>query len=274
MSPKCQALPPPRQLFHPTSPPEWWRNFVLTPIQANTPANKQRRTIGVGEQVQFNFNPGLPTNATWTCSTGSLSAVTATNTLFTAPSNAATAKVAARIQDGYYRRSFKVVEPTGIHHAITLSTDSFSVGQAAAGMYLRPYIGPTNVSFYRLWCVEIGRDATGAWGYFTNAGNTPPSHIGNGADEWFRINEDNSWEHTLPDRDWDHAQFYNFYGPFSAGGFFWPIPAAWRVGETGSNSMPGWSQSCDIDTNGTMTITKFGPNTVTRTTNDVYTTVR
>jgi hypothetical protein len=130
-------------------------------------------------------------------------------------------------------------------------------------MRLRPYIGPTNVSFYRVQVMEVGEDATAVSGYFTN--HTPPSHIGSGADVWITpIGQDNSWPASY---DW--ARSTGWPSPWSDGGYTWIIAALWRVGNGPTNSMTGWNQVHTIYANGTMTVTKFG-HTVSRTIQGVY----
>ena len=62
--------------------------------------------------------------------------------------------------------------------------------------------------------------------------------------------------------------------PWSPGSFVWPIPSEWWILGGPTNTMPGWTQEFVMeDTNGTFTINKW-THTVTRTTNDVYTTAQ
>jgi hypothetical protein len=58
----------------------------------------------------------------------------------------------------------------------------------------------------------------------------------------------------------------------SGGSFDWPIPGNWRIGGAGTtNSLTGWDQRFELQSNGTVTIRKWGK-WVTRSTNDVITT--
>src|SRR5262249_54013578 len=61
--------------------------------------------------------------------------------------------------------------------------------------------------------------------------------------------------------------------PWVGGGHFtWHIPAKWRVGDAGeATDLSSWSEQVfSMDSNGTVTISKFNQ-TVTRTTNNVTT---
>jgi hypothetical protein len=211
----------------------------------------------------------------------------ATNTvcnsiLFTAPSNAANATVTATIMATSEGPSqtlnvpFKVFEPSGLGYATITATfpHTFGPGIVAAAMHLDVYVAPTNVSFYRLMCVEIGEDATNLWGSLTNIPNASSIYTHKGGpgkglgDKWFPIDADNSWFHQGDD-GWDTC--YLVWPGNYPGGFTWPIPAAWRVeydGGTGHTNLHFSDQVFSIDAFGTMTIQKFGTN-VTRTTNDI-----
>jgi hypothetical protein len=128
---------------------------------------------------------------------------------FTAPSNAGNATVTVDVAGtAKFRIKFKVKEPSGIDKARTYKVSEypnsfFGPGVSGAGMYLRVYVAPTEVSFYRVQCMEVGEDATDVEGYYTN---NPPwaasilSHKGSTGpgkgDEWFNIYSDNTWEHT------------------------------------------------------------------------------
>jgi len=183
---------------------------------------------------------------------------------------------------------FKVFEPGGIAtntYIVNAYTnppsEGFYPGVSGAGMYLRVYLAPTDVSFNRLQCLEVGLNATNVTGYFTN---NPPwntaslSHINHGADVPFQINTDNSWEYTglNQGRDWDRAGWENPSPPpfWSAGSLKWNIPGAWSIAGSGVwHTNLFWDQSFTSDAAGTVTVTKFD-HTVTRTTNNVYTTIR
>jgi hypothetical protein len=231
---------------------------------AATPADRRRTTVGVAEEVNMYIIPA--DTVTWSTSAGSVNPASGSSTLFTAPSNAATATVTANYGGGSCTKSFTVLEPTGYNHAIILTTNStFATNQTGAGMTLRFWIGPTNVSFYQVEIMEVGEDATNVTGSFTNVPVADLSHINHGADRWVPLPEDNSLQDTATEPGPGPAPWY-------AGGYTWNIPARWRVeGTSVTNVMTGWNQVITIDANGTISIDKMGRG-VTRGTNCVITT--
>jgi hypothetical protein len=263
------------------------RHDLVTTCRAMTPSDRERTVLGVAEQVDMKFQPTIVySQPFWTCTAGSVSPkypTFANQTLYTACSNAAKADVFAWFKrpDGNYgaltKTTFTTVEPTGIDHTELISTKSdIPRGVSGAGMHIRPFLKPTNVSFYRIECWETGRDASNVTGYYTR---WTPAYLGHttarGANAWFPINEDNSWQEP-----WDNAYWYGdepFGSPpkwDNGGGFTWVIPGRWRTGPRTVDEhdlKESWDQTFSISSSGTMTIKKLG-HTVTRTTDNVYTT--
>jgi hypothetical protein len=62
------------------------------------------------------------------------------------------------------------------------------------------------------------------------------------------------------------------YQPWAAGSFTWPITVVWRIPGGPTNVLQRTDQTFSIDANGNVTVQKYG-HTVTRNTNNVYTTV-
>jgi len=249
---------------------------------ALTDTNLARTKLGVGEEVHFNFDAPL-VGVTWpdvVWTTTGCGAGTTTNDAemdFTAPSNAANVTVSVTVKGLSLKEKFTVVEPSGLDSEHTIITSTFTnlypPGIVAAKMHLNVYVAPTDVSFYRLMCVEVGMDATDVWGCFTNNQPADITHkggpgLGKG-DEWFQIGADNSWQHS-GDNGWDTCFIqWNAY----PGGFTWPIPAAWRIEydtNTQRTNLHFSDQVFSIDSSGTVVIQKFGTN-VTRTINNVVT---
>jgi hypothetical protein len=217
-----------------------------------------------------NFNPSPSTdyrNFAWSTTAGSLTYTQGNATQLTAPSKAGNVTVTATVLGKPVSISFKVVEPDGYYHAKIIGTIHYSSGTAGAGMTNTIWMTPTNVSFYAVKMEEIGMVATNATGYFANTNVWAPSgldHSQHGANQWFSLAYDNSWG--------DKASSGACPSPWSSGNFTWPIPAAWKVGNSGmTNSMTGWSQNFTIDSSGTVEVDKFG-NWVRRTTSDTITT--
>jgi hypothetical protein len=254
---------------------------LLITCESPCPTNTHRLTIGVGELVDISLDPPLPPLAppydadsliTWHTTAGSLSKWHGNTTVLTAPSNATMATVTMNyygVTHVKYVTNFTVIEPTGVHHADFVQYWPYtSTSLAGAGMQIRPFIGPTNVSFYRVQVMEVGENATNTSGYFTP--NNAPSHIGNGADAWIDLDYDNHWK---GDYDWPRSSGWPppWYGSgWSGGSYTWNIPALWRIsGTSKTNSMTGWNQVHDLGPNGTMTVTKFSRH-VSRTIQGVY----
>ena len=239
---------------------------------ALTDTNLARLNLGVGEEVDFHFSNevdgSITAAASWSKTAGFLDYSSGFEE-FEALDTAQTATVTVTAEGVTLPPvTFNVLEPSGIAtntYKVNEYTNYFHVGNSGAGMYIRVYIAPTDVSFYRVQCMEVGEDATNITGYYTNYMSLPGypsnlSHIGQGANDPFQINTDNSWEHT-PSRDWDNAWWQNLTPPpsWSAGGFIWNIPGAWTVdGSTWHTNMTPWSQVFTNQADGTMTIQKFG----------------
>jgi len=255
---------------------------------ATVPANQTRTTIGVGEQVNLVLVGSPPGTFTWTNVgtnslgtnlSGSLALTTSPTNAFTAPSNASTVNVTVSYAGGSNTLTFAVLEPIGVTHSdlrgLVSGTGYFTTGQVGAGIITTPYFTPTNVSFARLYGLEVGLNATNVNGYYTNFSTNQLAHGNNGANQWFSIMPDNSWFHTNGQYSWDYAWDGGYANPGYGGGYTWIIPGQWKVGTNGTtnnfSTNASWSQTVTLATNGNgdMTVTKFGWS-VTRGTNGAY----
>ncbi len=258
---------------------------------STVPANQSRTTIGVGEQVNL-FLVGSPlgtftwtnfgTNSLGTNLSGSLALTTSPTNAFTAPSNASTANITVSYAGGSNIMTFSILEPTGIDHAdlISVYTNNFPTNIPGAGMYCRVYVGPTNVSFYRVQFMEALTYATNISGYYSNTTlypNPPVNLTDPSANKWFQINPDNSWQYNNRNDGNDYDRTYDGAPgleppPWSQGGYTWNYTPKWKIdaGQTNNVQTP-WSAQFTIGSDGTLTVQKFG-HTVTRNTNNVYTT--
>ena len=244
------------------------KSWTIYPALTNP--NRERTTIGVGEEVDLG---GMPSRTKWSAGGGGLSGTNGSDVRFTAPSNAPpggiTVTVIATVKNASLAIPFNVVPPSGIDHAKIIGTNRFSLTIAGAGMTNVVWIAPTSVSFYRVWMEEVGAVSTNATGYFTNTNVWPANNLNHGkhgANNWFQLTSQNQWS--------DAASSGTCIPPWSTGNFTWPIPAAWQVGGSNSlrtNYITGWDQNFTIDASGTVTVQKFG-NSITRTTNNLITT--
>lgn len=223
-----------------------------THCTALTDSRPDRLNLGVGEYVNFSFTPPVdmpsPEQPTWTASAGSVSPSSGSSILFTAPSNAASAKIVVKVRDAKLETKFSVKEPTGYDHADITATNSYGV--CGVEMKLRVYIKPTSVSFCRVWIEELEVDASQLSGYWlTNNPPMTPHELRHR--KWGRrvqLGEDNSWTDTAAGAT-----------PVYPTGMTWEIPVIWSMsaadGET--NPMTVWSQVMSADSSGTFRVEKF-----------------
>lgn len=236
--------------------------YIRSLTRATIPTNRTRTEVGVAELVDIEIYPD-PGGVTWSVSGGgSLNTYTGPNVTFTAPSNATTCPVTINFSGHSITKNFEVKEPTGVVAADIFYYKSFPRGTAGAGMVLSPVVvGPTNVSLENVQFREISNAAINCTGYYLT--NGAPAHT-NGANVWFELLPGNEWSDEVRHIEPDCAPPW-----LNGGSFEWPIPVQWRIGTTGTtNTIAGWNQTFELQSNGTVTIRKFG-RSVTRTTNDV-----
>jgi hypothetical protein len=255
------------------------RSPFLSQCVATNPVNRARTDLGVAEVVNLYFQTKPKECPEINCTGGSVTNPAGPGKvpnywIFTAPSNAAVVTVTAKFQGATWSKDFNILEPTGVDHADLMGVkNDISPGSSGVGMYLRPFIGPTNVSFYRVQIQEVGTDATNIWGFFciyTNLSDWPTnlSHTGHGAGSWGPLKHDNSWIYG------DQAEWSLSSATTTSGGFEWNIPGRWKVGSGPTNDMAiPWVQSFSCEGSGAMTINKFG-HSATRQLNGQYTNVR
>jgi hypothetical protein len=264
-------------------------NFVPQ-CQSPIPTNTIRTNIGVGEYVNLSvkaaatyypFSPTLPTDTQWRTTAGSLAYTNWPVNVFTAPSNAANVTITTVIPSGpTINNNLTVLEPTNVDHAVIVSSNeayyTFPTNAAGAFMHLYVYMGPTNVSFYRVQMEEVAENGTGLTGYFANTNIWPDptnSFYHSSANTPFALANDNSWPTNYDYCNTPTASPY-LPQPWSPGRFSWNVPWKWWIiGSTNTNYMAnGWQEQFSIDANGTVKITKFGSYWVQRTTNNDITT--
>ncbi len=245
--------------------------WLTSETVAQIPTDRKRVRLGVGEEITFKVTPEQA-NASWATTVGALDTTTGPKVKLTLDDTVGAAKkVTADYLGQTLEKEFEIFAPTGVDNATVESTVSGTVGNASAGMHLYPVVvAPTDVSFYNVRMLEVGRNATNITGYFTT--HAPPSHIGHGADDWFKLDEKNQWP---PDYDYAALGSTDCPAPWTiAGSFTWEIPAKWKVviGPTssGEHTITGWNQIFSIQAGGTASVQKFG-RTVTRTTSNVST---
>ena len=220
-----------------------------TQCTALTDPRPDRLNLGVGEYVNFHFSPSVnmsfPEQPWWiVIGGGSLLPNFGDGTLFTAPSNAATATVRVFVRDVQLDTTYSVKEPSGVDHAVVSFRGEAPVG---AGMDLKVFIAPLTVSFCRVDLMEVPGPGSNPSGYFTT-NSIPPHDTDAKAGQWYRLREDNSWDDTARLYEWPYGR---------VGGFDWVIPVVWKIGDGNLNSLPSWTQR--LESNGYKgKVTKFG----------------
>jgi hypothetical protein len=209
----------------------------------------------VGEVVNIAIRPELPL-AIVSAGVGSLSAQNQQGCwAYLSPHQACNDTLTVAVADETHTINLSIVEPNGF---VVRSIAGFSnAGEDVAGafyanIYFLPM--PTNVSFYALDFIEIGKTADDATGYFTNSACVSwLDHSQNGAGEWI-------WLNAFDDKFVDTVVMPPLPEPWNdGGGFTWPIPVAWRfhdeVGVT--NVICNHNQRFELDANGTSRIRKM-----------------
>jgi hypothetical protein len=228
----------------------------MTRCKALTDSDNTRTNVGVGEYVDFFFEPSfdmlVPEIQHWETTAGSVVPTTGPETLFTAPSNAATATVSVHVRDATLDTTFTVLEPSGVDHADIISTDLIEAGFIGAGVVFKVYFAPTDVSLGRISIMEIGMPASAITGNFTNWSAAQLDHTNYGAGTWMELRCDNSLE--------DRSRVGPFYADpvWANSGLTWECPAKWKIDGGPTNTLAGWVQKMSIDASQTAKIDKFG----------------
>lgn len=224
---------------------------------ALTNTNRNRTTLGVGEEVSLS---GMPASAIWNASAGGLSVTNGSSTLFTAPSNAAIVSVVAMVKNVSLAMIFDVVEPGG-YDAKIITTNHYSAGTVGVGMKDLLHIHPTDVSFYRVTLAEDTNSVETRTGYFSNHTNVIVNTLVGSAD----LDDNNSFTDETA-----VGPFYFLPQPWYLGGLENTIPVYWQITGSSSNNFYGnfTTTTLLLDSSGNMNRSKFGI-TITRSTNDV-----
>jgi hypothetical protein len=228
---------------------------VTTETVATVPADRARRTIGVGEQVVLKVVP-TEFSADWTLSgDGWLSDTAGLQCTLLAYDRTSTPSVTATCGGQSVTVSFTVVEPAD-QTATKIGEDVYPPGTQGVGMSLAVTVNPTNVSFTNVEMHEIlYRSGTSRSGYFVNVPWSELIH--HPTKPWVPLVSGNLWK--------DHAWIAGFPPPWQPGGDVeWIIPVYWRVKRNILNSryvgknIANETQTFHLDAVGTSTVIKLG----------------
>ena len=224
---------------------------VKTETVATTPADRTRKTVGVGEEVTARFYPSSSGPVIWSVNGGgSIDKVSGNPIQFTATNRASTATITAESSGLRQEVLLSIIEPGEVRMR-RIASKTYPVGFAGAGMYTEISLHPTTVSFYKVETREIPGPASDVTGYFTNFPLSGLFH--NPSPNWGSYNQSNVF------LGYDDCSTPLLFGPWSNGSFTWHIPWHFRVGAAdGGIQFAVVDQTFSIWTNGTVEVSKAG----------------
>jgi len=210
----------------PKPPPPACAITTRTLVSAPDGTPDTRTTVGVNEPVEMTS----ATPAVWSTKHGTITTVSPTKALWTAPATGVICVVKAVLATGKVcLRLMNVVAPKG--RALRRKTDtSYTSGLAGSGFVADVTIMPTNVSFSRVEVREESVNSVATGYYDTVLGWNGITHpVGS----WLPVDASNSGiidtVGSVPP---------GTGGPFSKGDFHWPIPQSYRIaGSSGGGSV-------------------------------------
>jgi hypothetical protein len=237
---------------------------ITSQTVATQPANRDRTTIGVGEEVTCTFSLGM---ASWSLSgVGSLSSGTSVlasvygeSVTYTAPDTPGTATLTATGSDCTSTITFTIIAPTTVH--MDRVSDVFHTqGYPDVGMFTSIFVGPDSVSFYNIRCHELNctPTVTGVYSCFADSphdfrpgdfGATTTVVAGKGT-------QMNTQDQVYSD--------YCAKAPANPSGLeLYSIPWEYKVGPGGFHFFCTVYHQATCDASGTCTITKAGASATT-----------
>ena len=256
---------------------------VFTRTKAVIPSDRQRRTLGVAEEVEI--IELLPSSlvVNWSTTAGTLGSTTGNSTSFVAPFIPTNVTITADVAGTPISIpiEFEVFAPGGYVIDQIDYLLGFPTNVAGAAMNMHYRVTPLDVSFYQVEICEVAMTSTDATGYYTNSVwpeawfTHDPTNFDPNDDGWRDLNEANKTKNGYDEVDsGDHNPLCTeaqYCAPlcikskphWDEGSFAWPIPNEWRVNkdldpnQTAHRFSPT-DQHFSITTDGTVTISKFG----------------
>lgn len=157
---------------------------ITSETVAMTPFNRDRKTVGVGEEVTLTFSKG---EASWSLSgrydsavirpsDGSVEPMTGSTITYTAASVPAVETITARSGRSQASITFYVIAPSGLVNRRILSLPILHhSGRPDSGMQVESYVTPASVSFENINVIEreVGAIGTGVYEPFNGIGHDP-----------------------------------------------------------------------------------------------------
>ncbi len=224
---------------------------IKTETKATTPADRTRKTIGVGEEIRATFYPSSLSPVTWSVNGGgSIDADSGNPITFTATNRASTATITAESSGLRFDVLLSVIEPNGVRMR-KICENPIPSGCAGADMNAEIQLQPMTVSFYNVQTLEIPGPASDVTGYFTIF--SPSSLFHHPSPDWLEFSQNNVA------RGYDNCAFEPPYRPWSDGSCVWHIPWHFRVGTSdGGKQFTVVDQEFTILADGTVEIRKAG----------------
>ena len=228
---------------------------IKTETIATTPANRTRKTIGVGEELIATFYPSSLNSVTWSVNGGgSIDKLSGNPITFTATNRASTATITAESSGLRFEVLLSVIEPNGVRMR-KICENPIPSGWAGADMNAEVQLQPMTVSFYNVQILEIPGPASDITGYFTIF--SPSSLFHSPSPNWLEFSQNNVA------RGHDHCGFVSSYRPWSDGSYVWHIPWHFRVGTSdGGKQFTVVDQEFSILADGTFEVRKAGASVI------------
>ena len=254
---------------------------IVSETEAEWPENRARTNLGVGEVVNLSVLPSAE-SVTWSCdNTKGIIIGNGSSAVLNVRDVAGSFSVSATVEGLSLSKTFAIFAPESVVRATVFSMPSIYNGLARACATINVVIGPTNVNFYNIYIMEGICQATGVTGWFAEYPYRHPAHDEqhgalvdvhpalqcDGCGNIFRDTIDSGVQ-TPEGTAWSPYWY--------SGSMRWDIPPFWWLEHddfgdkvTHEFSVP-WTEAFHIDSQGTVSVSKFGL-TVSRTTTNSIT---
>ncbi len=219
---------------------------ITSQTRATSPANRTRRTIGIGEDVDLTVSPGP---ATWNIASGSgtISAASGTTVTLTAPDRATTVTIQATGAGCTCSITFEVIEPTGLLFE-KASNFKHTIRRPDCGYLAKVYVQPDTVSFHNIEIRELNSAAALTGFYDIPAWRGITHQPKNQAhSNWLTIEQPIAGKGS-PGIGWkDQIYSGDPGGPITNGTLTFPITWEYHVGSGAEKAFPSFTQVAQVD---------------------------
>ena len=230
---------------------------ILSSTVATSPAKRDRKRIGVGEEVDLTVKPGP---ATWEIQQGggNLSPTFGTSVTYTAGDASATVIIAAKGPDCTCTITFNVVEPSGWTMKRKPGTNvRHKSGRPHCGWQGIFFIHPNNVNFYNIKFRELDSQYNGTGSYLSYNGAYHGNYpLPERASPWLPVTTHTDADGSQPagvdnvDTGDPGSAITGSSPPFKVGAGYFPITMQWQVGAGSPKSFTVSRQEDEIFASG------------------------